>query len=146
MTFPSLLVILGQPDYTDKKFVLQKKYTRRVKRVQVHPYYRGTPDGIKKPKRTHMPIFDFALLEVIKPMYGSHQNFDHFKFEPTMRPVCLPSISMWKAKFVNQLSSICGYGRVKAKKISGKHQTALRLMQADLRIIGPQDKKCEKVK
>ena len=145
MTFPSLLVILGQPDYTDENFILQKKYARRVKRVKVHPYYRGKPDGIKNPKRTHMPIFDFALLEAIKPMYNYHLNLN-FKFEATVRPVCLPSIQMWKTNFVNQLSIISGYGRVEDKKVPGKHQTALRLMQADLRIIGPQDKKCEKVK
>ena len=145
ISFPSLLVVLGQPNYCDKNFATHKKKTRRVKRVQVHPHYRGKPDGIKKPTKKQMPRFDFALIEVQKEMFNYHQNFN-FKFEPTVRPICLPNRQMWKTKFFNQSSTVSGYGRNEAIKIHGKHQTASRLMQANLRIIGRKDKKCSKVK
>ena len=92
-----------------------------------------------------MPRFDFALLEVHKHMFNYHQNFN-FKFEPSVRPICLPaSKDMRKSTFFNQLSTVSGYGRVEAIKIPGKHQTSMQLLQADLRIIGRKDKKCSKV-
>ena len=151
MTFPSLLVILGQPDYTDKDFVQPISKTRRVKTVYIHPYYKGKPDGIKNPTKKQMPNFDFALLEVKYFIFKSHYNHNNFKFESMVRPVCLPKKQDWKAKFFNQVSTVSGYGRVEAIKVSGKNQTAWQLMQAYLRIIEPggfsdHDEKCKKVK
>ena len=144
MNFPSLLVILGQPDFNVEQFVAPK-HTRRVKNIQVHPKYRGKPDGIKNPTRDQSPIFDFALIEVMRPMFASHQNFN-FKFEQMVRPVCLPSREMWRSKFYKQSAIVSGYGRNEAKMIHGKDQSASRLMQAYLRILSPNDKKCAKVK
>jgi hypothetical protein len=144
MTFPFLLVILGQPDFTDKDFVPPRKHLRRVKEVYVHPKYSGKPDGIKNPTKEQMPRFDFALIEIQKEMFNFHKNFN-FKFEPTVRPICLPNKQMWKLKFFKQVSTVSGYGRIEAIKIRGKHQTATQLLQADLRIIGRKDEKCKKV-
>ena len=146
VTFPFILVILGQPNFTDKGFRTTQKHTRRVKEVYVHPKYSRKPDGIKDPTKEQMPRFDFALLEVRKHMFNYRQNFN-FKFEPSVRPICLPaSKHMRQSKFFNQLSTVSGYGRVEAIKIRGKHQTSMQLKQADLRIIGRKDKKCSKVK
>ena len=144
VTFSFILVILGQPNFDAIQF-LAPKHTRRVKNIQVHPKYRGKPDGIKNPTRDQSPIFDFALIEVTKPMFASHQNYD-FKFEQTVRPVCLPSREMWRSKFYKQSAIVSGYGRKEAIKIRGKDQSASQLMQADLRIISPNDRKCAKVK
>ena len=146
VTFSFILVILGQPNFTDKGFRTTQKHTRRVKEVYVHPKYSRKPDGIKDPTKEQMPRFDFALLEVNRAMYESQHNFD-FKFEPTVRPVCLPaSKHLRQSKFVNQISTVSGYGRTEAIKIRWKHQTSVGLKQADLRIIGRKDKKCSKVK
>ena len=145
MTFSFLLVILGQPDYTDNNFRTPQKHLRRVKEVYVHPKYSRKPDGIKNPTKEQMPRFDFALLEVNRHMF-SHRQYFNFKFEPTVRPICLPaSKTKRESKFFNQLSTVSGYGRVEAIKIRGKHQTSMQLKQADLRIIGRKDKKCSKV-
>ena len=145
MTYLFLLVILGQPDYTDNNFRAPPKHLKRKKKVYVHPEYSRKPDGIKYPTKEQMPRFDFALIEAHRPMFDYHQNFN-FKFEPTVRPICLPaSKRMRKSKFFNQLSTVSGYGRVEAIKIHGKHQTSMQLKQADLRIIGRKDKKCSKV-
>ena len=136
---------MGQPDYTDNKFRTPRKHLRRVKKVHVHPNYSRKPDGIKYPTKEQMPRFDFALLEVNKHMFNYHQNFN-FKFEPSVRPICLPaSKQRRKSTFFNQLSTVSGYGRVEAIKIPGKHQTSMQLLQADLRIIGRKDRKCSKV-
>ena len=146
MTYLFLLVILGQPDYTDNNFRTPKKHLRRVKEVYVHPRYKRKLDGIEKPTKEQMPRYDFALLEAHKPMFDSHQNFN-FKFEPSVRPICLPaSKTKRESKFFNQLSTVSGYGRVEAIKIPGKDQTSKQLLQADLRIIGRRDKKCSRVK
>ena len=146
MTYQFLLVILGQPDYTDNNFRAPPKHLKRVKKVYVHPEYSRKPDGIKYPTKEQMPRFDFALIEAHRPMFDYHQNFN-FKFEPTVRPICLPaSKHMRQSKFFNQLSTVSGYGRVEAIKIRGKHQTSMQLKQADLRIIGRKDKKCSRVK
>ena len=78
-------------------------------------------------------------------MFDYHQNFN-FKFEPRVRPICLPASKTKRlSKFFNQLSTVSGYGRVEAIKIPGKDQTSKQLLQADLRIIGRKDKKCSKV-
>ena len=77
-------------------------------------------------------------------MYSSHQHYN-FKFEPTMRPICLPSKRMWRFKFVEKIAKVSGYGRIEAKKIYGRHQNSMPLKEADLRIIGSKDTKCEKV-
>ena len=135
---------MGQPEYTDNKFRTPKKHLRRVKKVHVHPNYSRKPDGIKYPTKEQMPRFDFALIEVIKSMYSSHQHYN-FKFEPTMRPICLPSKRMWRFKFVEKIAKVSGYGRIEAKKIYGRHQNSMPLKEADLRIIGSNDTKCEKV-
>ena len=136
---------MGQPDFTDNKFSTPQKHLRRVEQVHIHPNYTRKHDGIKYPTKEQMPRFDFALLEVRKHMFNYRQNFN-FKFEPSVRPICLPaSKRMRKSKFFNQLSTVSGYGRVEAIKIHGKHQTSMQLKQADLRIIGRKDKKCSKV-
>ena len=146
MTYLFLLVILGQPDYTDNNFRAPPKHLKRVKKVYVHPEYSRKPDGIKYPKKEQMPRYDFALLEAHKPMFDSHQNFN-FKFEPRVRPICLPaSKQMRKSKFFHQLSTVSGYKRTEAIKIDWKRQTSMQWMQADLRIIGRRDKKCSRVK
>ena len=145
ITFLFLLVILGQPNFTDKDFQTPQKHLRRVKEVYVHPKYSRKHDGVKNLTKEQMPRYDFALLEAHKPMFDSHQKFN-FKFEATVRPICLPaSKQMRQSKFFNQLSTVSGYGRVEAIKIRGKHQTSMQLKQADLRIIGRKDKKCSKV-
>ena len=77
-------------------------------------------------------------------MYSSHQHYN-FKFEPTMRPICLPSKRMWRFKFVEKIAKVSGYGRIEAKKIYGRHQNSIQLKEADLRIIGKNNKACEKV-
>ena len=137
---------MGQPDFTNNKFRTPKKHLRRVKKVHVHPNYSRKPDGIEYPTKEQMPRFDFAILEVNHAMYESQHKFK-FKFEPSVRPICLPaSKDKRKSKFFNQLSTVSGYGRVEAIKISGKDQTSKQLLQADLRIIGRKDKKCSKVK
>ena len=137
---------MGQPDYTDNNFRTPQKHLRRVKEVYVHPRYSRKYDGIKNRTKEQMPRYDFALLEAHKPMFDSHQNFN-FKFEPSVRPICLPaSKHMRKSQFFNQLSTVSGYGRVEAIKIPGKDQTSKQLLQADLRIIGRKDKKCSQVK
>ena len=91
-----------------------------------------------------MPRFDFALIEVIKPMYSSYQHYN-FKFEPTVRPICLPSKRMLKFKFVGKIAKVSGYVRIEAKKIYGRHQNSMPLKEVDLRIIGSNDTKCGKV-
>ena len=147
VTFPFLLVILGQPNFTVKGFRTPRKHTRRVKKVYVHPKYSRKPDGIKKLTKEQMPRFDFALIKVHTPMYSHHLNYN-FKFEATVRPICLPATKFLRSKtFLNRISTVSGYGRVEAKKIPGrKNQTSLQLMLEDLRIIGRNDKKCSKVK
>ena len=141
-----LSVILGQPDYTNNKFRTPQKHLRRVINVHVHPNYTRKHDGIKYPTKEQMPRFDFALLEVRKHMFNYRQNFN-FKFEPSVRPICLPaSKHLRQSKFLNKISTMSGYGRTEAIKIRRKHQTSLQLTQADLRIIGRKDKKCSKVK
>ena len=146
MTYLFLLVILGQPDYTDNNFRAPPKHLRRVEKVYVHPNYSRKPDGIKHPTKEQMPRFDFALLEAHKPMFKYHQNFS-FKFEPRVRPICLPaSKHLRRSQFLNQISTVSGYGRTEAIKIRRKPQTSLRLIQTDLQIIGRRDKKCSKVK
>ena len=93
-----------------------------------------------------MPIFDFALIEVVMEMYSTHHKYN-FKFEQMVRPICLPaSRRKRKSSFLNQISIVSGYGRVEAKKIPGKVQTPLRLMKADLRIIGNDIEICSNVK
>ena len=134
---------MGQPNYTDKKFRVPLKHQRRVKKVHVHPNYRRKPATKNTPKE-QMPIFDFALIEVNKEIYSSHKHYN-FKFEPTVRPICLPSSRMWKLKFVGEKAKVSGYGRIEAKKIYGKHQNSMQLKEADLRITGKKDKTCEKV-
>ena len=146
MTYLFLLVILGQPDYTDNNFRAPPKHLKRVKKVYVHPEYSRKPDGIKYPTKEQMPRFDFALIEAHRPMFDYHQNFN-FKFEPTVRPICLPaSKQMRKSNFFNQISTMSGYKRTEAIKIDWKRQTSMQWMQADLRIIGRRDKKCSRVK
>ena len=145
MTFPFLLVFLGQPDFTDKR--PPQKHSRRVKNVHVHPKYKPVKSSAKKPRKEQMPRFDFALIEVNEAMYSSHKDYINFKFEPTVRPICLPSKRMWKRKFkfVEKIAKVSGYGRIEAKKIDGKHQNSWQLKEANLRIIGSNDTKCEKV-
>ena len=146
MNFPFLLVILGQPDFTDKDFRLTPQHSRRVKNVYVHPNYRGQQKfSAKKPNKEQMPIFDFALIEVKRAMYKGHHHYSNFKFEPMVRPVCLPSERMWKSEFLNQITTVSGYGRIEAIKISGRDQNSKQLKQAHLRITGKNNKKCEKV-
>ena len=58
MTYLFLLVILGQPDYTDNNFRAPPKHLKRVKKVYVHPEYSRKPDGIKYPTKEQMPRFD----------------------------------------------------------------------------------------
>ena len=147
MTFSFILVILGQPDYTDKDFRVPPKHSRRVKKVHVHPEYRRKPTSFsdKKPKKEQMPVFDFALIEVRKAMMYSYTKDYNFKFEPTVRPVCLPSRRMWKFKFAEKIAKVSGYGRIEAKKIYGRHQNSIQLKEADLRITGKNNKACEKV-
>ena len=147
MTFSFLLVILGQPDYTDKGFRVPPKHERRVEKVHVHPQYRRKPTSFsdKKPKKEQMPVFDFALIEVKKAMMYSYTKNYNFEFEPTVRPVCLPSRRMWKDKFVEKIGKVSGYGRIEAYTIRGKDQNSMQLKEADLRIIGKNNKACEKV-
>ena len=148
MGFPSFLVILGQPNYCGKKIVSQKTHTRRVKSVQIHPSYRSKPDGIKRRTKEQMPRYDFALIEVMHAMYYKYKsqlNFNDFRFEPRVRPVCLPTRHMWKHKFSNQVGTVSGYERDKSMKILVKDQNACRLMQAEKRIIGRKDEKCSRV-
>ena len=143
MTFSFLLVILGQPNYTDKKFRNPLKHQRRVKKVHVHPDYRRKPASKDTPKEK-MPIFDFALIEVLEPIYSSYKHYN-VKFEPTVRPICLPSKWMGKYNFVGEIAKVSGYGRIEAKKIDWKNQNSMQLKEADLRITGKKDKTCEKV-
>ena len=146
MTTLFVLVILGQPDYTGNIIRTPPKHLRRVKEVYIHPKYSRKPDGIKNPTKEQMPRFDFALLEAHKPMFKYHQNFN-FKFETRVRPICLPaSKHLRRSQFLNQISTVSGYGRTEAIKIRWKNQTSLRLIQTDLQIIGTRDKKCSKVK
>ena len=140
MTFPFLLVILGQPDYTDDNFRSPAKHSRRVKKVHVHPKY-SRKTGTKKEQ---MPRFDFALIEVIKHMYSYYKNFN-VKFEQTVRPICLPSRRMWNYKFSKQIATVSGYGRIEAKKINGREQNSKRLKKAFLQITEKNDTTCEKV-
>ena len=134
---------MGQPNYTDKKFRVPLKHQRRVKKVHVHPNYRRKPATKNTPKE-QMPIFDFALIEVKKEIYSSHKHYN-FKFEPTVRPICLPSSRMWKLKFVGEIAKVSGYGRIEAYKIRGKDQNSMQLKEAYLQITRSNDKKCEKV-
>ena len=145
MTFSFLLVILGQPDYKD--FRVPPKHQRRVKKVHVHPEYRRKPTSFsdKKPKKEQMPVFDFALIEVKKAMMYSYTKNYNFEFEPTVRPVCLPSRRMWKDKFVEKIGKVSGYGRIEAEKIDWKNQNSAQLKEAVLRITGKNDKTCKKV-
>ena len=107
----------------------------------MHPNYRRKLGE----KRKQMPRFDFALIEVKNAIYKGHKDYNNFKFEPTMRPICLPSSRMRKFKFVGKLAKVSGYGRIEAKKIYGRHQNAKQLKEAHLRIIENKDKTCEKV-
>ena len=147
MTFPFLLVILGQPNYNQKGFQLPPEHSRRVKRVHVHPNYRRKPENPdpRIPPKEQMPIYDFALIEVITPIYRSRTLNYNFKFEPTVRPICLPSKRMLKFKFVGKIAKVSGYVRIEAKKIYGRHQNSMPLKEVDLRIIGSNDTKCGKV-
>ena len=136
---------MGQPNFTNNKFRTPKKHLRRVKKVHVHPNYSRKPDGIEYPTKEQMPRFAFAILEVNLAMYKSQHKFN-FKFEPSVRPICLPaSKDKRKSKFFNQLTTVSGYGRVEAINIPGKHQTSMQLLQADLRIIGRKNEICSKV-
>ena len=92
-----------------------------------------------------MPIYDFALIEVKTPIYRSRTPNYNFKFEPTVRPICLPSKRMWKLDFVETIAKVSGYGRIEAIKIFGKHQNSKQLKEADLIITGENHKTCEKV-
>ena len=147
MTFPFLLVILGQPNYTDETFQVPKEHQRRVEKVHVRPYYRRMPIEFsdKKPKKEQMPRFDFALIEVKEEMMHGYTRNYNFKFEPTVKPICLPSNRMWKLDFVETIAKVSGYGRIEAKKIDWKNQNSEQLKEADLRIIGKKDKRCNKV-
>ena len=147
MTSLFLLVILGQPNYTYKNFHVPRKHERRVENVFVHPKYRKQPSEFsdKKPKKEQMPVFDFALIEVRKAMMYSYTKDYNFKFEPTVRPVCLPSRRMWKFKFAEKIAKVSGYGRIEAKKIYGRHQNPIQLKEADLRITGKNNKACENI-
>ena len=132
---------MGQPNYTYKDFRVPPKHFRRVKEVHMHPNYRRKLGE----KRKQMPRFDFALIEVKNAIYKGHKDYNNFKFEPTMRPICLPSSRMQKFKFVGKIAKVSGYGRIEAKKIYGRHQNAKQLKEAHLRIIENKDKTCEKV-
>ena len=147
MTSLFLLVILGQPNYTYKNFHVPPEHKRRVKNVFVHPKYRAYPTEFsdKKPKQEQMPRFDFALIEVKEDMMLRYTRNYNFKFEPTVKPICLPSKRMLKDKFVGYLAKVSGYGRIEAYKIRGKDQNSMQLKEADLRITRSNDKKCEKV-
>ena len=92
-----------------------------------------------------MPRFDFALIEVKEDMMLDYTRNYNFKFEPTVRPICLPSKGMWKDKFVEKIAKVSGYGRIEALKVSGKDQNSMQLKEADLRITRSNDTKCEKV-
>ena len=140
MTFSFLTVFLGQPNFTGGYKHPQSK-TRRVKEVLVHPRYSRKPDGVKNLTKEHMPKYDFALIKVNKPMMNYHINLN-FKFERTVRPICLPNKDMWDEKFYQKLTTISGYGRIEAKKIPGQEQTALQLKEAHLVIIGRKDERC----
>ena len=132
---------MGQPNYTYKDFRVPPKHFRRVKEVHMHPNYRRKLGEKKK----QMPRFDFALIEVKEDMMlGYTQNYN-FKFEPTVRPICLPSKRMLKDKFVEKIAKVSGYGRIEAYKIHGKDQNSMQLKEADLRITRSNDKECEKV-
>ena len=147
MTSLFLLVILGQPNYTYKNFHVPRKHERRVENVFVHPKYRKQPSEFsdKKPKKEQMPRFDFALIEVKEEMMHGYTRNYNFKFEPTVKPICLPSTRMWKLDFVETIAKVSGYGRIEALKVSGKDQNSMQLKEADLRITRSNDTKCEKV-
>ena len=147
MNYLFLLVILGQPNYTYKNFHVPPEHERRVKNIFVHPKYRAYPTEFsdKKPKQEQMPRFDFALIEVKKDMTLGHTRNYNFKFEPTVKPICLPSKRMWKDKFVEKIGKVSGYGRIEAYTIRGRDQNSMQLKEADLRITRSNDTKCEKV-
>ena len=130
---------MGQPNYTYKDFRVPPKHFRRVKEVHMHPNYRRKLGE----KRKQMPRFDFALIEVKKAIFKGHKDYNNFKFEPTMRPICLPSSRMRKFKFVGEIAKVSGYGRIEAIKIYGKNQDSMQLKAADLRITDKKDETCE---
>ena len=148
MTSLFLLVILGQPNYTNQtklNFHVPPEHERRVKQVFVHPKYRRQPSEFsdKKSKQEQMPRFDFALIEVKEDMMLGYTRNYNFNFEPTVKPICLPSKRMLKDKFVEKIAKVSGYGRIEAYKIRGKDQNSMQLKEADLRITRSNDTKCE---
>ena len=108
---------------------------RRVKKVEIHPYYRGKVGKTAK----DMPFFDFALIEVDQNMYPWHK---------TMKPICLPKFKdMWRPNgyqefFVGLKTFVTGFGRVKSDIIEGKNQTACQALGAYIDIIHHNDDKC----
>ena len=60
-----------------------------------------------------------------------------------MKPICLPTRSMWNNDFINMKTTVSGYGRTEPVPIESRDQTACRLEKVDMHVVG--GKACENV-
>ena len=124
--------MLGAPNFCLASTKIPPSERRNVKRVVYHPRYHPRKGEFAK----DMPIYDFALIEVDKPM----------SFNEKMQPICLPPKRFWfdrePEKFINHLAHATGYGRVENEIIEGKDQTSCQALKAALYVIDSEDPRC----
>ena len=60
-----------------------------------------------------------------------------------MKPICLPTRSMWNNDFISINTTVSGYGRTEPLPIESRDQTACRLQKVDMHVVN--DTACQKV-